>query len=65
MEIDPVVASLAGAIVTLAGVIFRLQTQRAERAEREAAEWRERYMGFAGIADFAIDQAERKAGRKR
>lgn len=57
---DPVVAALAGAVTTLAGIVYRLLIARAEKAEKSAATWEERYFRQIGMTDLALDEAEKR-----
>ena len=57
--IDPVVAALATAIVSIAGVLYRELVKRAERCEAEASFWRDRYLGMVGVAEVAVDAVKR------
>ena len=59
---DPVVAvtALAGAVTTLAGIIYRLLIHRAERAEASETFWRNRALEQTGMTDIAVDAAKRR-----
>ena len=63
MQIDPIVAALAGTISTMAVVIFRLLMQRAERCEAEAVFWRDKALLYFGMADMAVDEAKKRGSR--
>ena len=59
---DPIVAvtALAGAVSTLATVVYRLLIHRAERAEQAETFWRDRALTYLGMADIAADEAEKR-----
>jgi hypothetical protein len=55
--------AVAGALSTVAGLLYRQLLQRAERAEAEARFWRDHWITQVGLADMALEQAERQADR--
>lgn len=61
MTIDPALVAVAGALSTVAGLLYREMVKRAERCEVEAGFWRDRYFRLAGLADIALDEAEKHA----
>jgi hypothetical protein len=60
--LDPgvVIGALATAISAIAGVLYREMKLRAERCERDALYWRERALSSTGLAELAVDTAERR-----
>lgn len=64
MELDPIILALGGAVSALAGVVFRIQDQRAKRAEEEVIYWRDKALASIGLAAIATDEAEKRRGRK-
>lgn len=55
--IDPVVAAVTGALVTVAGLFYRELLRRATAAEEEARFWRARALRGMGLAELATDEA--------
>lgn len=62
MEIDPALVAVAGALSTVAGLLYRQLLQRAERAEEDADYWRDKALESHGLAQIATDVAESKRG---
>lgn len=62
MEIDPALAAVTGALVTVAGLFYRALLQRAESAEEDADFWRDKALESTALAQIATDVAE-KAGK--
>lgn len=62
---DPIVAvtALAGAVSTLATVVYRLLIHRAERAEAAADFWQTKALTYLGMADIAADEGEKRRPR--
>ena len=60
MEIDPALVAVAGALSTVAGLLYRQLLQRAERAEEEADYWRDKALESTGLAQIATDEAEKR-----
>lgn len=60
MQIDPTVVAVAGALSTVAGLLYRALLQRAEKAEKDAEFWRGKFFGQLGMTDLALDEAERR-----
>lgn len=58
--VDPLLYAVATALVSVASVLYRELRSRAERCEREAGEWRDRYLSMTAIAEIAVTQSERK-----
>jgi len=61
LQIDPTLVAVAGALSTVAGLLYRALLHRAERAEDDALFWRERYLASMGFAGMALDEAERRS----
>ena len=61
--LDPIVIALAGAVSGLAGILYKALIQRAEKAETDAAFWREKALGQLGMTDLALDEAEKRSAR--
>lgn len=59
MEIDPAIIGVAGALSTVAGLLYRQLLLRAEHAEADARFWRDRALAQAGLTTLAIEEAER------
>lgn len=59
MEIDPALIAVAGALSTVAGLLYRSLLLRAERAEADAKFWRDRALAQVGMTSIAIKEAER------
>ena len=57
---DPATVAVAGALSSVAALLYRQLLLRAERAEADALYWRERALTQMGLADIATDVAERK-----
>lgn len=57
---DPIILALGGTVSALAGVIFRIQEQRAKRAEEGEVYWRDMALTNMGLAKMAADVAEKK-----
>jgi hypothetical protein len=62
VEIDPALVAVAGALSTVAGLLYRSLLHRAERAERAEVFWRDRALRQAGFTDLALDEAEKRSG---
>lgn len=60
MEIDPALVAVAGALSTVAGLLYRQLLQRAERAEEDADYWRDKALVNHGLAQIATDAAEKR-----
>lgn len=60
MTLDPALIAVAGALSTVAGLLFREMTKRSERCEKEAEFWRDRALRLGGLAELALDEAERR-----
>lgn len=61
MELDPIIVTLAGAVTTLAGIVYRLLIARAERAERGEEFWRGKALLYLGMSDLASENAEKRS----
>ena len=61
--LDPIVIALAGAVSTLAGILYRALIHRAEKAEKDASFWRDKFFGQLGMTDLALDEAEKRSAR--
>lgn len=61
MEIDPALVAVAGALSTVAGLLYRNMLHRAERAEADARFWRDRALAQVGMTTMAIEEAERRS----
>lgn len=61
MEIDPALVAVAGALSTVAGLLYRAMLHRAERAEEEAQFWRDKALAQIGMTAIAIDAAEARS----
>ena len=61
MQSDPIVVAVTGALTTVVGLFYKSLLSRAEKAEREVAFWRDKYLGQRGMTDLALDEAERRA----
>ena len=61
MEIDPALVAVAGALSTVAGLLYRQLLQRAERAEEDADYWRDEALKNIGLAAIATDVAEKRS----
>ena len=57
---DPALVAVAGALSTVAAVLFRIEEKRIKDAETEALFWRDKYLGQLGMTDLALDEAERR-----
>ena len=60
---DPIYLALGGAVVSLAGVVFRLQEVARKRAEEDALFWRDRALRSTGLAEVATAEAEKRSSR--
>ena len=58
MEIDPLLVAVAGALSTVAGLLYRQLLQRAERAEKSEIYWRDRALLGTGLAEIAESDLE-------
>lgn len=55
--VDPVIAAVVGALVTVVGLFYRdLLAQRA-KCESESRFWRDRYFGALAKAEIGAEQA--------
>lgn len=63
--IDPVVAAVAGALVTVAGLFYRFLLQQLAEEKAESKYWRDYALREVGLADIATEQAEQAAPPKR
>lgn len=61
MQIDPALVAVAGALSTVAGLLYRSLIHRAEKAEAAEVFWRDKFFGQLGMTDLALDEAERRA----
>jgi hypothetical protein len=61
MQIDPALVAVAGALSTVAGLLYRQLLQRAERAEEDADYWRDKALASTGQAQIATDVAEKRS----
>jgi hypothetical protein len=57
VEIDPVVAALAGAIVTMAGLFYRHLLQQLHDLESKVVFWRDRYLDALAKAEIGAEHA--------
>lgn len=64
MEIDPALVAVAGALSTVAGLLYRELLRRAERCEKEVAFWRDRALLSSGLATYASEVAEAQAKKR-
>lgn len=60
---DPIVTALAGAIVTIAGILFRELVKSRDEAKADAAFWRDRALKGTGLAKIATGLAEKRSKR--
>ena len=60
---DPIVTALAGAIVTIAGVLFRELVKARYEAKADALFWRNKALENYGLAEIATDVAEKRSVR--
>ena len=60
MEIDPALAAVTGALVTVAGILYRLLLQRISELTKERNDYRDRYLNAIGLASIATDEAEKR-----
>jgi hypothetical protein len=60
MQMDPALVAVAGALSTVAVAFYRELTNRAVRAEKDAAFWRDRALSLQALAEIATDEAARK-----
>lgn len=60
MTPEVVIAALATAVTTLAGLFYRELLRRATEAESESKFWRDRALEGTGLAEIATDVAERR-----
>lgn len=61
MTIDPALVAVAGALSTVAGLLYRELLKRAERCEAETRFWRDRALRLAGLAELALEEAEKRS----
>jgi len=61
MEIDPALVAVAGALSTVAGLLYRQLLQRAVAAEEESDFWRDKALENIGLAAIATDVAEKQS----
>lgn len=54
------VIALGGVVSSLAAVVFRLQEQRAKKAEEGETYWRDMALTNMGLAKMAADEAEKR-----
>lgn len=57
--IDPIVAAVAGALVTVVGLFYRHLLQEKAKCEADALFWREQALRGTGLSEIATEQAER------
>ena len=60
MEIDPALVAVAGALSTVAGLLYRQLDHRAVAAEKDRDFWRDKALENIGLAAIATDLAEKK-----
>ena len=60
MEIDPVVAAVVGALVTVTGIYYRDLLKQLADAKAEISYWRDRYFGALARSELAADEAEKR-----
>ena len=60
MEIEPVTAALAGAIVTVSGLFYRHLLAGKAKADADAEFWRDRYLDALAKAEIGAEHAARK-----
>jgi len=60
MNLDPALVTVAGALSTVAAILYRELVRRATAAEEEADFWRDRALGAIGLATIAAETAERR-----
>jgi hypothetical protein len=61
MEIDPALVAVAGALSTVAGLLYRQLLQRADVAEKDRDFWRDKALENIGLAAIATDVAEKRS----
>lgn len=54
--IDPVVAAVAGALVTVAGLFYRNLLQQLAEEKAESKFWRDRALNSQALAEIAVDK---------
>lgn len=64
---DPLayLAVVAGALTTVAGLLYRELLRRATDAEEDADFWRDQALKGIGLADLAAEELERSSKRRR
>lgn len=60
MTLDPALIAVAGALSTVAGLLYRELLKRSERCEAETKFWRDRALRLTGLADLALEEAEKR-----
>lgn len=61
MQIDPVVAAVVGALVTVVGLFYRHLLAQQAKCDAEVTFWRMRYFEALGRAELATDHAKAEA----
>lgn len=62
MVLDPALIAVAGALSTVAAVLYRELVKSRDEAREEADFWREKALLYLGMTDLATDEAERRKG---
>lgn len=60
MTLDPALIAVAGALSTVAAVLYRELVKSRDEARADAAFWRERALRLTGLADLALEEAEKR-----
>lgn len=60
MTLDPALIAVAGALSTVAAVLYRELVKARDEAKAEAAEWEARYFRQLGLTDLALEEAEKR-----
>jgi hypothetical protein len=55
---DPALVAVAGALSTVAGLLYRELLRRAVAAEAKAAFWEERYLTRVALSELDADEGE-------
>lgn len=61
MTLDPALIAVAGALSTVAAVLYRELVKSRDEAKAESAEWKARYFRQVGMTDMAVEVAEKRS----
>ena len=61
MTLDPALIAVAGALSTVAGLLYRELVRARDEAKADAAEWEARYFRQVGMTDIATDEVEKRS----